>query len=61
MYRTQVSLTSTGTGSASNITPPSNDDVLPNFTSEADQPVAYQSIPIPNSIAELTNQSLNAA
>ncbi len=37
--------------------PPSNGDVVPNFTTEADQPVANK----PNSIAELTNQSLNAA
>ncbi len=41
--------------------PPSNDDVIPNFTTEADQPVANKPIPIPNSIAELTNQSLNTA
>ena len=32
-----------------------------NLTTEADQPVAYKPILIPNSIAELTNQSLNTA
>ncbi len=41
--------------------PPSNDDVIPNFTTDSHQPVANKPIPIPNSIAELTNQSLNAA
>ena len=39
------------------MTPPSNDDVIGNFPTGADQPVANQPIPIPNSIAELTNQS----
>ena len=54
------------------MTPPSNDEVIPNLTTGAGQPFANQSIPdqpvpwcslevIPNSTAELTNQSLNAA
>ncbi len=38
--------------------PPS---IIPNFTTEADQPVANKPIAIPNPIAELSNQSLNAA
>lgn len=38
-----------------------HDPAIPTFAMEADQPVANQPIPIPNSIAELTSQSLNAA
>ena len=45
---------------SSNTSASSNDDVIPNFATGADQPVAKQLITLPNSIAELTSQLLNA-
>ncbi len=40
---------------------PPNDDVISNFTTDADEPVNNKSISSPNSIVEVTNQSLNTA